>query len=209
MTHLCIWKSHFLSFFFSRKEKSFRSYGTHFTWVCCNKCLSLALECLLLGQRVSTYCIWRSARRVQCHVSTSSLCVRSQLTNSGSLPDPPAARSRCAFPAPTMCPQWETLAELWWKDHKMTGFLCASPLLLQHLPLPQLLKTLKVGCLSGKTVRRGCLLGPFLCLLHLVCWPCPNWWWTPHSAYGLGQEKYSGWEYSRCLKLDLWLDWEK
>lgn len=64
-------------------------------------CISLALTRLPPRQSLaSSACIWKSARKVRCRVSTNSLCVRSLPTSSGSQPDPPVARSPSAAPAP-------------------------------------------------------------------------------------------------------------
>lgn len=64
-------------------------------------CISLALTHLLLPQSsASSACIWKSAGKVRCHVSTNSLCARSLPTSSGSPPDPLGAQSRSAAPAP-------------------------------------------------------------------------------------------------------------
>lgn len=66
--------------------------------------LSLALTHLLLlllrRSSASSACIWKSAGKVRCRVSTSSLCARSLPTSSDSPPDPLGARSRSAAPAP-------------------------------------------------------------------------------------------------------------
>lgn len=55
---------------------------------------------LLRRSSASSACIWKSAGKVRCRVSTSSLCARSPPTSSGSPRDPLGARSRSAAPAP-------------------------------------------------------------------------------------------------------------
>lgn len=69
-----------------------------------------------------------------------------------------------------MCRVSVRWAESWWRGRMPTGFLSVSDHLPQCLPLPQVLKTLRAGCWSGRNVRRGCLRCPFLCSppLHWV-----------------------------------------
>lgn len=61
----------------------------------------------------------------------------------------------------------------------LTGFLSASA------PLPQVLKTLRAGCWSGRNVRRGCLRCPsqYSPLLHRV--------W---EGGGEKKKRYAGWD---------------
>lgn len=54
--------------------------------------------CFLSGL-CSVACIWRSGGTGRRHGTSSRPCVRSQLTNSGSPPNPPEARSRCGAPS--------------------------------------------------------------------------------------------------------------
>lgn len=119
---------------------------------------------------------------MRCRASTSSPCVRSLPTSSGSPPGLLGARSRFAAPAPledrreaspcaqtkeihlskdsctnVMCQQWGRWAALWLRARTLTGFLPALaplPQPLLHLPDP---KTQRADCWSGRTGRKGCL----------------------------------------------------
>lgn len=97
---LCAWKIKEWGLFVCLVEKVTHPLQSYKTPIMC-ACVSLAPDYHPLGQGgLSSACIWRSAWRVLCHVSTSNLCVRSPLTNSDSPPGPPGAQSRCAAPAP-------------------------------------------------------------------------------------------------------------
>lgn len=69
-----------------------------------------------------------------------------------------------------MCQQWVRWAESCWRGRTLTGFLSASAPLPQRLHHPQVLRTPRAGCWSGRNVRRGCLRCPCQCspLLHWV-----------------------------------------